>query len=145
MKKIKKITIIGSGFSTGSFGVFSAKRSWCYGLWKTQQLEASTTVKQRSFTFDMGPSWTGCQMFSNVSLLILKRKQLIIMNSLNLFLRTAYYGIDDFISIATICLIYSLWSYRKAVKSWMTFGWRVKLRYRYQRFGLPSGVSPLEW
>lgn len=103
MKKIKKITIIGSGFSALAASAYLAQSGH-----EVTVFEKNSTIggrarqlKREGFTFDMGPSWYWMpdvfeRFFADFGKKTTDYYELIKLSPAY----RVYYGIDDFISIA---------------------------------------------
>ena len=88
----RKVTVIGSGFSSISAACYLAKGGYEVDVFeKNDQLGGRARQFSRDgFKFDMGPTWYWMQMFLSVSLLILADYLRIIINWKNWDLPTAY-------------------------------------------------------
>ena len=103
MKKIKKITIIGSGFSSLAAAAYLAKSGHDVTVYEKNDSIGGRArqLKKEGFTFDMGPSWYWMpdvfeRFFADFGKKTSDYYELIKLSPAY----RVYYGIDDFITIA---------------------------------------------
>lgn len=103
MKKIKKITIIGSGFSALAASAYLAQSGHDVTVFEKNSTIGGRArqLKREGFTFDMGPSWYWMpdvfeRFFADFGKKTTDYYELIKLSPAY----RVYYGIDDFISIA---------------------------------------------
>lgn len=103
MKKIKKITIIGSGFSALAASAYLAQSGHDVTVFEKNATIGGRArqLKREGFTFDMGPSWYWMpdvfeRFFADFGKKTTDYYELIKLSPAY----RVYYGIDDFISIA---------------------------------------------
>ena len=103
MKKIKKITIIGSGFSALAASAYLAQSGHDVTVYEKNATIGGRArqLKREGFTFDMGPSWYWMpdvfeRFFADFGKKTTDYYELIKLSPAY----RVYYGIDDFISIA---------------------------------------------
>jgi phytoene desaturase len=103
MKKIKKITIIGSGFSAMAASAYLAQSGHDVTVFEKNATIGGRArqLKREGFTFDMGPSWYWMpdvfeRFFADFGKKTTDYYELIKLSPAY----RVYYGIDDFISIA---------------------------------------------
>ncbi len=103
MKKVKKITIIGSGFSALAASAYLAKSGHDVTVYEKNDAVGGRArqLKKEGFTFDMGPSWYWMpdvfeRFFADFGKKTTDYYELIKLSPAY----RVYYGIDDFISIA---------------------------------------------
>ena len=103
MKKIKKITIIGSGFSAMAASCYLAKSGHDVTVYEKNATIGGRArqLKREGFTFDMGPSWYWMpdifdRFFADFGKKTTDYYELIKLSPAY----RVYYGIDDFITIA---------------------------------------------
>nr|WP_315211586.1 phytoene desaturase family protein [uncultured Flavobacterium sp.] len=103
MKKIKKITIIGSGFSALAASAYLAQSGHDVTVYEKNATIGGRArqLKREGFTFDMGPSWYWMpdvfeRFFGDFGKKTTDYYELIKLSPAY----RVYYGIDDFISIA---------------------------------------------
>jgi phytoene desaturase len=103
MKKIKKITIIGSGFSALAASAYLAQSGHDVTVFEKNSTIGGRArqLKRDGFTFDMGPSWYWMpdvfeRFFADFEKKTTDYYELIKLSPAY----RVYYGIDDFISIA---------------------------------------------
>ena len=103
MKKIKKITIIGSGFSSLAASCYLAQSGHDVTVYEKNSTIGGRArqLKREGFTFDMGPSWYWMpdvfeRFFADFGKKTTDYYELIKLSPAY----RVYYGIDDFISIA---------------------------------------------
>lgn len=103
MKKIKKITIIGSGFSALAASAYLAQSGHDVTVYEKNATIGGRArqLKLEGFTFDMGPSWYWMpdvfeRFFADFGKKTTDYYELIKLSPAY----RVYYGIDDFISIA---------------------------------------------
>ena len=103
MKKIKKITIIGSGFSALAASAYLAQSGHDVTVYEKNDAVGGRArqLKKEGFTFDMGPSWYWMpdvfeRFFADFGKKTTDYYELIKLSPAY----RVYYGIDDFISIA---------------------------------------------
>lgn len=103
MKKIKKITIIGSGFSALAASAYLAQSGHDVTVYEKNDAVGGRArqLKREGFTFDMGPSWYWMpdvfeRFFADFGKKTTDYYELIKLSPAY----RVYYGIDDFITIA---------------------------------------------
>ncbi|MDD2674641.1 phytoene desaturase [Flavobacterium petrolei] len=103
MKKIKKITIIGSGFSALAASAYLAQSGHDVTIYEKNDAIGGRArqLKREGFTFDMGPSWYWMpdvfeRFFADFGKKTTDYYELIKLSPAY----RVYYGIDDFITIA---------------------------------------------
>ncbi|OAB28834.1 phytoene desaturase [Flavobacterium fryxellicola] len=103
MKKIKKITIIGSGFSALAASCYLAKSGHNVTVYEKNATIGGRArqLKKEGFTFDMGPSWYWMpdvfdRFFADFNKKTTDYYELIKLSPAY----RVYYGVDDFITIA---------------------------------------------
>lgn len=103
MKKIKKITIIGSGFSALAASAYLAQSGHDVTVYEKNDAIGGRArqLKREGFTFDMGPSWYWMpdvfeRFFADFGKKTTDYYELIKLSPAY----RVYYGIDDFITIA---------------------------------------------
>ena len=103
MKKIKKITIIGSGFSALAASAYLAQSGHDVTIYEKNDAVGGRArqLKREGFTFDMGPSWYWMpdvfeRFFADFGKKTTDYYELIKLSPAY----RVYYGIDDFITIA---------------------------------------------
>ena len=103
MKEIKKITIIGSGFSALAASAYLAQSGHHVTVYEKNDAVGGRArqLKKEGFTFDMGPSWYWMpdvfeRFFADFGKKTTDYYELIKLSPAY----RVYYGIDDFISIA---------------------------------------------
>ena len=103
MKKIKKITIIGSGFSALAASAYLAQSGHDVTIYEKNDAVGGRArqLKREGFTFDMGPSWYWMpdvfeRFFADFGKKTTDYYDLIKLSPAY----RVYYGIDDFITIA---------------------------------------------
>lgn len=103
MKKIKKITIIGSGFSALAASCYLAKSGHNVTVYEKNATIGGRArqLKKEGFTFDMGPSWYWMpdvfdRFFADFDKKTTDYYELIKLSPAY----RVYYGIDDFVTIA---------------------------------------------
>jgi len=103
MKKIKKITIIGSGFSALAASAYLAQSGHDVTVYEKNDAVGGRArqLKKEGFTFDMGPSWYWMpdvfeRFFADFGKKTTDYYELIKLSPAY----RVYYGIDDFITIA---------------------------------------------
>ena len=103
MKKIKKITIIGSGFSALAAAAYLAQSGHDVTIYEKNDAVGGRArqLKREGFTFDMGPSWYWMpdvfeRFFADFGKKTTDYYELIKLSPAY----RVYYGIDDFITIA---------------------------------------------
>ena len=103
MKKIKKITIIGSGFSALAASAYLAQSGHDVTIYEKNSAVGGRArqLKREGFTFDMGPSWYWMpdvfeRFFADFGKKTTDYYELIKLSPAY----RVYYGIDDFITIA---------------------------------------------
>ena len=103
MKKIKKITIIGSGFSALAASAYLAQSGHDVTIYEKNGAIGGRArqLKREGFTFDMGPSWYWMpdvfeRFFADFGKKTTDYYELIKLSPAY----RVYYGIDDFITIA---------------------------------------------
>jgi len=103
MKKIKKITVIGSGFSALAASAYLAQSGHDVTVYEKNDAIGGRArqLKREGFTFDMGPSWYWMpdvfeRFFADFGKKTTDYYELIKLSPAY----RVYYGIDDFITIA---------------------------------------------